>query len=324
MNDISPLLTIRCLAYNHEHYIRQCLDGFVMQQTDFKFEVIVHDDASTDGTANIIREYAEKYPDIIKPILQTENQYSKHDGSLRRIVNEHTRGKYVAFCEGDDYWTDPLKIQKQVGFLEANPEYGLVYTEAKSFIQNDRNFSLNNLGVGTDSFEKLLYNGNGVPTLTTCFRTHLLFDYYEYVDGHSDKWLLGDYPLWLFISLKMKLKFLNEVTAVYRVLTNSASHSEDVNVKLKFEKSVADVLTFFCDKNNITNKTFIEETYLIYSISLKVKNRLKYRKDIISYLKLKNRVGRKQFKRSFIYIISLINPVILRWSDKRRSLRKNK
>ena len=118
-----PLVSIKCLTYNHEPYIRQCLDGFVMQKTNFKFEAIVHDDASTDKTADIIREYAEKYPDIIKPIYETENQYSKHDGSLNRIMNAHMRGKYIAFCEGDDYWIDPLKLQKQVDFLEANPDY---------------------------------------------------------------------------------------------------------------------------------------------------------------------------------------------------------
>lgn len=117
-----PLVSIRCATYNHAPYIRQCLDGFVMQKTDFCFEAIVHDDASTDGTADIIREYAAKYPDIIKPIYETENQYSKHDGSLARIMNAHMHGKYIAFCEGDDYWTDPLKLQKQVDLLEKNAE----------------------------------------------------------------------------------------------------------------------------------------------------------------------------------------------------------
>lgn len=121
MNEIQ--VSIRCFAYNHERFIRQCLDGFVMQKTDFRFEAIVHDDASTDNTAAIIREYAEKYPDIIKPIYETENQYSKHDGSLTRIMNAHTRGKYIAMCEGDDYWTNPYKLQKQVDFLESHPDY---------------------------------------------------------------------------------------------------------------------------------------------------------------------------------------------------------
>ena len=103
-----------------------------MQQTNFRFEAIVHDDASTDGTAEIVREYAEKFPDIIKPIFETENQYSKHDGSLGRILNAHTRGKYVAICEGDDYWTDPHKLQKQADFLDANPQCSLTYHACKN------------------------------------------------------------------------------------------------------------------------------------------------------------------------------------------------
>lgn len=118
------MVKIQCLVYNHERYLRQCLDGFVMQQTNFRFQAIVHDDASTDKSAEIIKEYADKYPDIIMPIFQTENQYSKKDGSLRRIMYEACKGsKYIAMCEGDDYWIDPLKLQKQVDFLEANPEY---------------------------------------------------------------------------------------------------------------------------------------------------------------------------------------------------------
>lgn len=97
------LVSIQCLVYNHEPYLRQCLDGLVMQKTNFKFEAIVHDDCSTDNSASIIREYAEKYPEIIKPIYETENQYSKHNGDLDRIMNSACKGKYIAFCEGDDF-----------------------------------------------------------------------------------------------------------------------------------------------------------------------------------------------------------------------------
>jgi len=120
----TPLVSICCLAYNHEPYIRECLDGFMMQQCDFKFEVLIHDDASTDGTADIIREYEAKFPEILKPIYQTENQYSKGLRNISARLNyPRARGKYIALCEGDDYWTDPLKLQKQVDFLEGNPEY---------------------------------------------------------------------------------------------------------------------------------------------------------------------------------------------------------
>ena len=121
MDKENIVVSVLCTAYNHEKYIRQCLDSFVMQKTNFKFEVIVHDDASTDNTANIIREYENKYPDIIKPIYQKENQYSK-GVSLSKIICAKCRGKYVAFCEGDDFWTDELKLQKQVDALENNTE----------------------------------------------------------------------------------------------------------------------------------------------------------------------------------------------------------
>ena len=127
-NNNELMVTIRCMTYNHEPYIRQCLEGFVMQKTNFRFEAIVHDDASTDGTAAIIREYAEKYPDIIKPIYETENQYSKHDGSLKRIMNCVTHGKYIALCEGDDYWIDSLKLQKQIDYMEQHSECSLCGT----------------------------------------------------------------------------------------------------------------------------------------------------------------------------------------------------
>ena len=120
-----PIVSVRCTTYNHEKYIAQALDSFLMQDTNFPFEIVVHDDASVDRTADIIREYEAKYPKIIKPIYETENQYSKRNGSLRRIVNNACRGKYIAFCEGDDYWCDSHKLQMQYEALEAHPECSL-------------------------------------------------------------------------------------------------------------------------------------------------------------------------------------------------------
>ena len=137
-----PLVSIRCTVYNHEPFLRQCLDGFVMQKTTFPFEAIVHDDASTDGSAAIIREYAEKYPDIIKPIYETENQYSKGDGSLDRVMAAaiHPNAKYIALCEGDDYWTDPHKLQLQVDFLESHPDYFMSCHGYEYYYENIKEF----------------------------------------------------------------------------------------------------------------------------------------------------------------------------------------
>ncbi len=120
----NPLVSISCITYNHAPFIRQCLDGFLMQQCDFEYEILIHDDASTDGTSDIIREYQKKYPEIIKPIIQTENQWSQGVRGINIKFNfSRAKGKYIALCEGDDYWTDPLKLQKQVEFLEENEEY---------------------------------------------------------------------------------------------------------------------------------------------------------------------------------------------------------
>lgn len=120
MGDVE--VSIICNTYNHEKYIRDALEGFVKQKTSFRFEVLIHDDASTDKTADIIREYEQKYPNIIKPIYQKENQYSKRISITRTIQLPRARGKYIAFCEGDDYWTSDHKLQSQYEIMESHPE----------------------------------------------------------------------------------------------------------------------------------------------------------------------------------------------------------
>ena len=133
-------VSVFCSAYNHEKYIRQALDGFVMQKTNFAFEVIVHDDASTDGTADIIREYEKKYPEIIKPIYQTENLQKKGISRLFAFMLPAARGKYIAICEGDDYWTDPDKLQKQFDYMENHSDCSLVAHTASTYHEDTKKF----------------------------------------------------------------------------------------------------------------------------------------------------------------------------------------
>ncbi|MFO7826003.1 MAG: glycosyltransferase [Cyclobacterium sp.] len=109
-----PLLSICCITYNHEQYIGKAVEGFLMQKTNFPFELIIHDDASTDNTQAILLKYKKRYPALIQLILQRENQYSRGVKPLLQYVFPKARGKYIALCEGDDYWTDPFKVQKQV------------------------------------------------------------------------------------------------------------------------------------------------------------------------------------------------------------------
>ena len=235
------LVSIQCLAYNQEKYIRQCLDGFVMQETNFRFEAIVHDDASIDGTADIIREYSEKYPKIFKPIYETENQYSK--GTLQSIMNNNTHGKYIAICEGDDYWTDPLKLQKQVDFLEAHPDYGLVYTAYRE----ERNGILGKVimsDFGDDCLrEYLSHKGGIIATASTMFRADL-YNKMSF-DSHLP---MGDVPLWIQLMHSSKAKFLSDDTTVYRFLQESACHSRSYKKTATFGKSAIMVRKYYAEK----------------------------------------------------------------------------
>lgn len=129
-----PLVSICCVTYNHEQFIAQCLDGFVMQQTNFTFEILVHEDASTDKTAIIVKEYEANYPQLFRCIYQNENQFQKQN-TLINILFPLSRGKYLTLCEGDDYWTDPFKLQKQVDFLESSPSFSGIFHETQIIIE---------------------------------------------------------------------------------------------------------------------------------------------------------------------------------------------
>ena len=222
-----PLVAIECTAYNHEPYIRDALEGFVMQKTSFPFVAIVHDDMSTDGTAAIIREYAEKYPDIIKPILEEENQWSKRDGSLNRIIDEAisaTGAKYVAICEGDDYWCDPLKLQKQVDFLESNPDYGLVHTNAYTANYKDgfKPKKMIRSNVPEGNVYRQILRDNHISTLTVMYRS----EFKEIFRKEIAPLPYWDRIMWICLSKRTKFHYLPDYTSVYRVLEHSATHGK--------------------------------------------------------------------------------------------------
>lgn len=135
----TPLVSICCLTYNHAGYIRDALDGFLIQQTDFPIEILIHDDASIDGTEEIIREYERKYPNIIKPLYEQENQWEKGRRGSAVFNFPRAKGKYIALCEGDDYWTDPQKLQKQVEFLEEHEDCSMCFHPVRTvFINQDK------------------------------------------------------------------------------------------------------------------------------------------------------------------------------------------
>lgn len=135
------MVSVICLTYNHKNYIEQCLRGFINQKTDFPVEVLVHDDCSTDGTTVLVRQYEQKYPDLIKGVYEQENQYSKGIRITLDLMLPLAKGKYIAFCEGDDYWIDESKLQMQVDFMEAHQECTLCFTNGEchengTFVKN--------------------------------------------------------------------------------------------------------------------------------------------------------------------------------------------
>ncbi len=210
-----PLVSIACITYNHEKFIQETLEGFLMQKTDFPYEILIHDDASTDETVNIIKRYHRQYPDLIKPVFQTENQWSKLPVGINARFNfPRAQGKYIAFCEGDDRWTDPYKLQKQIDFLEKHSEYILCGTDVERFeVRSGKIVKSLNKKLGEITLDDMLYR-NPVSTCTAVFRnidfkSQLLPNYYQFT--------IGDWPLWCSLMQYGKAYNLPDVTARYHI-----------------------------------------------------------------------------------------------------------
>ena len=207
-----PVVSICCLAYNHEPYIRQCLEGFVMQQTNFPIEVLIHDDASTDNTTAIIKAYEEKYPSIIKPIYQTENQYSK-GVKINSVFNfSRAEGEYIAMCEGDDYWTDPLKLQKQVDFMVANTDCTLVSTGTAIHKPSGQKKEYSYKGLKRITATDYLTNTYFISTASLLYKKEILELYKE---DWMAKSYAGDFIVKFCALVKGDFGYIPDVTCVY-------------------------------------------------------------------------------------------------------------
>ncbi len=255
--DAPPLVSISCITYNHESYIRDAIEGFLIQETDFPFEILIHDDASTDRTADIIREYEEQYPKLIKPIYQTENQYSQGRKPGLNNINR-AQGKYIALCEGDDYWTDRRKLQKQVFFLGNHPDYSLVHSDVDTYnvvtkewnrCINRNSPRINNQWEG-DVFLRIIECSYMIRTCTVVYRRSLR----ETITAQNPqiyscrRFAMGDTPCWLDFSKLSKLKYFDETTAVYRILPDSASRSTNPEKDLNFQESALQMRLFYLKK----------------------------------------------------------------------------
>ncbi|MDD4156983.1 MAG: glycosyltransferase [Candidatus Cloacimonetes bacterium] len=261
MNIKEPLVSICCITYNHENYIRDAIEGFIAQKTTFSFEIIIHDDASTDGTVKIIKEYARKFPDLIIPIYQSENQCAKGNKVWLDYIYPRTRGKYIALCEGDDYWIDPLKLQKQVEFLEMNPDYGLVHTHYAKYIQGENKFYRKTFSWYSNIrdgyvLDEIIQN-DFIKTLTVCYRKNLIEDDFSKMitDLRNARAFTGDRLLWIYLASKTKIKYFSQEMAIYRVLNSSASHFTNYYDEYNFYNSIKILEEYCVQKFDVSNTT---------------------------------------------------------------------
>ncbi len=226
------LVSICCLTYNHEAYLRDTLEGFLMQKVDFPIEILVNDDASTDGTRAILREYAEKYPDLIRPFYQDVNLYSQGKDLCLEVLYPAARGKYIALCEGDDYWTDPDKLQMQVDFLEAHPEYtACVHDTIVHYCGGEReDYRLLHRGQDCDvRFEDVLFG------MSHAFHTSSIVAKKAVIAHPADFFYVGlahgfgDHPDGLWMITNGPVRYLDRCMSVYRMHSNNASWSTMVD-----------------------------------------------------------------------------------------------
>lgn len=219
-------VSICCLVYNHEKYLRKCLDGFIMQKTNFKYEVLIHDDASTDSSPNIIKEYESKYPDIIKPIYQKENQFSKGIKIGFTYQYPRVKGKYIAFCEGDDYWCDENKLQIQIEAMERNPSCTLcshrvewINESGMSLGKSEPIIDIKHGFITQDEFIKHFMCCDSYPFRTNSYfiKSSVITDLYE--NGFPDfytKCKVGDVPILLLCATKGDIYYIDKRMSYYR------------------------------------------------------------------------------------------------------------
>ena len=297
------MVRVSCMTYNHAPYITDALNGFCMQETTFPYVCVIVDDASTDGEQEVIKQYLQEHFDLEdKSIVRNEetddyiltfarhktnkncyfavlylkyNHYSIKKSKAPYLKEWQDKCKYIAACEGDDYWIHPRKLQMQVDFLEKNDEYGMVYTNyyerIGDTIQNGKFRPVYNI-------EDCLLKKGYIPTPTTLFRTSI----YLQCD-FSTKFLLGDLPIWAQIMHVSKIERLIDITTVYRILPESASHSRDYEKRQTFIISTWEARKYFADKYGLTGVSKQLEKKVIMSKALLAFYQGKY----MDYLRIK-------------------------------------
>lgn len=238
-NDIA--VSVFCIAFNQEKYIRQCLDSLLSQKTEFPYEILINDDVSTDGTREILSEYAERYPDRIRLQLQEENQYSKGQ-DLLSILLPLARGKYICFCEGDDFYLDDTKLQRQYEAMEAHPECSLCVHRVQSVSESGE--TMPNTTPNGAYPEGVKKSEDIIAKMTFSYSFHtssyfLRVDAFRQLSTQLPAYYtnimkadgLSDIPLFLYFAQKTSVLFLDRTMSAWRRNTAGGWSSRTSNEK---------------------------------------------------------------------------------------------
>ena len=233
-----PLVSICCITYNHELYIRDALEGFVKQKTSFPFEVLISDDCSHDGTRAIIAEYKNKYPDLFRDVSPVSNLGMS--GNFVHVL-EHTIGKYVALCDGDDFWTDPYKLQKQIEILEEDKTIVACFTDCMvvnvdgKTILTEKRLTVGKTEAGPYNLRDFLRD-NSTSTLSLVYRNNHRGELVQHLEQLKNDYL-GDWPLYICLLVYGDMYYLNQVTCAYRENPDSVTHTIWSNKRVGREKA---------------------------------------------------------------------------------------
>ncbi|MBE0469907.1 MAG: glycosyltransferase family 2 protein [Methyloprofundus sp.] len=233
-----PVVSVCCIAYNHEPYIEDALEGFLIQETDFPFEIIIHDDASTDKTADIIREYVLAYPNIIKPILQTENQFHINGHLPFKNTWEKVKGEFSALCEGDDYWTEPKKLQAQVDIMRQHTNINISFHPAVKWCEKNKtkvNIATHYKNKQIINLSQVISNSGGyMPTASLMIRSKVLKTLPSWFYEQAP---VGDYYVQILASNPAGALYFPSVMSVYRTCLQGSWSDSMSNIE-KLEENI--------------------------------------------------------------------------------------
>lgn len=310
------LASVVLMCYNQREYIPQAITCILDQECDFPFEIVVGDDGSKDGSRQLFLEYQEKYPGKIRLVPEGPNKGVL--GNWRDAV-ALCRGKYVAVCHCDDFWHDRRKLQKQVSFMEANPAYGLVHTDAHYLLTASgaliEDYNAKNQPAIRDGevFEDLIASRFYLSTLTVCFRKELFDKYVDINEYIKAGFIYEDLPTWLELSRHTLFKYLPESTATYRIMQNSISRPQDLTKRFGFLKNHYVIKDYFIRKYNVSEelKSKFEIMYHTRKFNMAYKwCSMVEAMDSFDYLRQKNQVNTKMKLQKFVLRFPLLHSTI--------------